>query len=55
MQKLYLVIIEQDREDVFGMECPLFKGWCSYGHSIEEATTNIREAIEVCLDAKAVS
>ena len=44
------VMIEQDADGVFIVECPVFEGCRSYGHSLDEAVANIREAIEVCLD-----
>jgi predicted RNase H-like HicB family nuclease len=50
MKKHYPVIIEQDNDGVFLVECPTFKGCRSYGYSLEEALKNIREAIEVCID-----
>lgn len=48
MTRHFPVIVEQDSEGVFIVECPLYKGCRSYGHSIEEAMANIREAIEAC-------
>lgn len=50
MKKHYPVIVEQDNEGVFIVECPNFKGCRSYGYSLEEALENIREAIEACID-----
>ena len=50
MRKHFPVIIEQDGDGVFIVECPSFKGCRSYGHSIEEAMDNILEAIEACLE-----
>lgn len=50
MKKHYPVIIEQDNEGVFIVECPNFKGCRSYGHSLDEALENIREAIEACIN-----
>ena len=50
MKRHFPVIIEQDKDGVFIVECPVFKGCRSYGHSVEEAMENIREAIEVCID-----
>ncbi len=50
MKHHYPVLIEQDQEGIYLVECPLFKGCRSYGHTIEEAMVNIREAIEVCLE-----
>ena len=50
MKKHYAVIIEQDSDGIFLVECPLFKGCRSYGHSLEEALKNIQEAIAVCVD-----
>ena len=50
MKKHYPVLIEQDRDGVFVVECPIFKGCRSYGHSLEEALKNIEEAIAACVD-----
>ena len=50
MKKHYPVIIEQDNDGIFIVECPIFKGCRSYGYSIDEALKNIREAIEACID-----
>ena len=50
MKKHYPVIIEQDNDGIFIVECPLFKGCRSYGYSIDEALKNIREAIEACIE-----
>lgn len=50
MKKHYPIIIEQDKDGVFIVQCPLFKGCRSYGHNIEEAIENIKEAIEVCVE-----
>ena len=43
------VVIEKD-EDGFYAWCPELKGCQSQGQSIEEATANIREAIELYLE-----
>ena len=50
MSRHFPVIIEQDRDGVFIVECPTFQGCRSYGKTPEEALKNIREAIETCLD-----
>ena len=50
MKKHYPVIIEQDQDEIFLVECPVIRGCRSYGHTIEEAMKNISEAIEACLD-----
>jgi predicted RNase H-like HicB family nuclease len=50
MKKHFPIIIEQDKDGVFIVECPALKGCRSYGHTVEEAIENIREAIEVCLE-----
>ena len=52
MKKHYPIIIEQDVNGVYIVECPLFQGCRSYGHTIDEAMDNIKEAIEVCRDEK---
>lgn len=50
MKRHFPVIIEQDKDGVFIVECPVFQGCRSYGQTVEEAIENIREAIAVCLD-----
>jgi predicted RNase H-like HicB family nuclease len=50
MRRHFPVIIEQDSDGVFIIECPSFKGCRSYGHTIDEAMDNILEAIETCLE-----
>jgi len=49
MHRHFPVIIEQDSDGVFLVECPQFKGCRSYGKTIHEAVENIKEAIEACL------
>jgi predicted RNase H-like HicB family nuclease len=49
MKKHFPVIIEQDNDGVFIVECPVFQGCRSYGQTVEEAIENIREAIAVCI------
>jgi predicted RNase H-like HicB family nuclease len=46
------VILEQDRDGTYIMECSLFEGCRSYGETVDEALDNIREAIAVCMDEK---
>jgi predicted RNase H-like HicB family nuclease len=52
MKKQFPVIVEQDEDGVFILECPSIKGCRSYGYTIEEAMESIREAIEAGLDSK---
>lgn len=44
------ILVEQDEDGVYIVSCPLFKGCRSYGHTIDEAMTNIREVIDMCLE-----
>ncbi len=50
MRRHFPVIIEQDSDRVYIVECPSLKGCRSYGHTVEEAMDNILEAIEASLD-----
>lgn len=43
------VIIEKD-EDGYVIECPLFDGCYTQGDSVDEAITNIKEVINMCLE-----
>ncbi len=48
--KQFPVIIEQDPSGGYVVECPLFEGCFSQGETIENALTNIKEAITLCLE-----
>jgi len=50
MKRHFPMIIEQDKEGVFIVECLVFQGCRSYGQTVEEAIENIQEAIAVCLE-----
>ena len=50
MTKHFPIIIEQDEDGVYIVECPLFQGCRSYGDTIDEAIENIKEAIAVCME-----
>lgn len=51
MKNLHLpLVIEEDEDGVFIISCPSFSGCHSYGKTIDEALTNIREAIGLCLE-----
>ena len=46
--KHYPIIVEQDRDGIYIVSCPLFR-WChSFGATIDEAMTNIQEVISLC-------
>lgn len=44
------VVVEIDENNVFIVSCPSFKGCHTYGKTIDEAMTNLREVIEICLE-----
>lgn len=44
------LLIEQDEDGIFIISCPSFKGCHSYGRTIDEAMSNIREVIDMCVD-----
>ena len=44
------VIIESDETGGFVVECPYLEGCFSQGDTLDEALTNIKEAIELCLE-----
>ena len=49
MKRHFPIIIEQDRDGIYIVNCPSFRGCRSYGNTMEEAIENISDAIEVCL------
>jgi predicted RNase H-like HicB family nuclease len=52
MKKHFPIIIEQDKNGIYIVECPILKGCRSYGNSIDEAVENIKEAISCCLECE---
>ena len=44
------ILLEMDEDGYYIVSCPEFKGCRSYGETIDEAMSNIREAIELCLE-----
>lgn len=44
------ILIEEDEDGVFVLECPLFEGCYSQGETKEEAMGNIKEVIDMCLE-----
>ena len=44
------ILIEQDEDKFYIVSCPIFKGCHSYGKTIDEALSNIREVIEMCIE-----
>ena len=49
MSRHFPIIIEQDADGVFIVNCPVLEGCRSYGETLDEAMANIAEAIEACL------
>ena len=49
------VTIDRDEDGVWIAECPSIPGCVSQGDTKDEASANVREAIEMCLEAHAES
>ena len=49
MARHFPIVIEQDIDGVFIVDCPTLQGCRSYGITLDEAMVDIREAIEACL------
>jgi predicted RNase H-like HicB family nuclease len=47
----FRVIVEQDEDGVYVVECPSLPGCISQGHTRREAMKNIKEAIEGYLES----
>jgi len=50
MMKTFKVIVEQDEDGFYIVDCPLFKGCHSYGNTLDEALENIKDVIEMCIE-----
>ena len=48
-----MVTIDRDEDGVWVVECPAIPGCVSQGQTKEEALTNIREAIALCIEVRA--
>ncbi len=48
-----IVTLERDESGMLVAECPSIPGCVSQGKTEDEALANIREAIELCLEARA--
>jgi predicted RNase H-like HicB family nuclease len=44
------ILIEQDEDNFYIVSCPVFKGCHSYGSNIDEALSNIKEVIDMCIE-----
>ena len=49
----FLTTLERDEDGVWIAECPSIPGCVSQGEKREEALSNIREAIALCLEVRA--
>ncbi|MFH1009728.1 MAG: type II toxin-antitoxin system HicB family antitoxin [bacterium] len=45
----FQVVIEQDEDGLYVVECPALQGCYTQGATFEEALENIREVIRMCL------
>ena len=44
------IIVEMDEDNYYIVSCPIFKGCHSYGKTLEEALSNIKEVVEICIE-----
>ena len=49
--RTYTVIVESGEDGWYVAHCPAIPGCVSQGRTFQEATANIKEAIEVCLES----
>jgi len=48
--KTFPILYEEDENGYFIAVCPLFEGCYTQGKTLQEATENIKEVIELCLE-----
>ena len=51
----FLTTLDRDEDGIWIAECPSIPGCVSQGSSREEALSNIRQAIALCLEVRAES
>ena len=44
------VLVEIDEDNFFIVSCPTFKGCHSYGKIIDEALSNLKEVVQMCIE-----
>lgn len=44
------VLVELDENGVFIVSCPLYKGCHTYGKTIGEAMSNLKEVVQMCIE-----
>jgi len=44
------VLVELDENGVFIVSCPLYKGCHTYGKTIDEAMSNLKEVVQMCIE-----
>jgi predicted RNase H-like HicB family nuclease len=44
------ILVEMDEDGYYIVSCPVFRGCHAQGKTIEEAISNIREVVEMCLE-----
>ena len=49
------IVVETDEDGIFIVSCPLFKGCHTYGKTIDEALSNLKEVVEMCLEEQPVN
>ncbi len=52
MARIFHVLIEQDEDGVYVGKVPELAGCLSQGDNLDELMRNIKEAIELCLEAQ---
>lgn len=50
---IFNVTIERDEDGVWIVECPSIPGCVTQGDTKDEALTNIKDAIKLCLEVRA--
>lgn len=49
----FQVTLDRDEDGIWVVECPSIPGCISQGKTREEALSNIREAVRLCLEVRA--
>ncbi len=49
----FLVTLDRDEDGIWVVECPSIPGCVSQGKTKDEALTNVKEAIALCLEVRA--
>ena len=48
------VVVETDKDGIYIVSCPMFKACHAHGGTIDDALSNLREVVEMCVEEQPI-